>query len=648
MAFGVGSAASTQDLPFGVGKATKSVQKTVQKQGQRLDKSVGNALTWAHGHPFDAFMAVAGAPQRALKALETGNNPGQAFMNPRTTPEMDRQLRESSTGLGGPLSAMRGVGSMIGGLERGALAGSDLPHRFGRGVLDTAFDVANDPVTYIPVGDVARLGAKMIPGLHTAADAIGHFAQSVAGKALDPEHHLAGFTEHGRATVEAIVNRARQGEWVKKQSMRAIIARNADAIRKGKMPADVVSLFRSPLSIPKNAKTPQEVETALNRELGNETWTKIRKDLKLHGVTASRSGVKVKLKNPADMFTNPDNVDEARRGLQKFLDQAKPFKSNSEIGNLILDTTRYLTHRGNQAFLAIPFPHMFNLINLSYQRHGIGTTLSGIGRAARVATGIGVNGTQLEKDIQALTGVGARSQYQNLFTEYGMNKILGSGTLAKAANKTVVIPFERFSNWLQQKFLNPMETGLRTAAWRAEEKKGVTGVEAARHIHQTFGTNPRSALTHAAEQLGTPFAQFHYQTVLSQGARALANDPSRIINLVKAQIDMNRQVNPGQTKFTPAVPGASFARAVTSPQTYFAGMAGPLYSLGQSYSALSLVQKGKISQALSKALGRYIPMSQAGDVLIRLATGQKGDAGESASSDILPIVTGGYYSKVKP
>ena len=315
-----------------------------------------------------------------------------------------------------------------------------------------------------------------------------------------------------------------------------------------------------------------------------------------------------------------------------------------------------MMHLGNKAFLAIPFPHGLNLTNLSYNSYGLISTLRGLGRALRLSTGLGVEGTQLAKDIAELERLGANSQYAHIFSEYPPTAVHvtafdrkftmpGSALVAKTAGKAVWVPFQRFSNMLQDKFLNPLETGFRTAALGQEAKAGKTGVEAARNIHAAFGTNPANKVIQASGNLGQPFAKFHLQTVSGSGWRTLVKDPSRITNLVHAQMDMNKQINPGGREYRPTVPGLSFARAAMDPLGYYSTMFGPLFQLGSNYSGLSDAKKGNVAEALSKALGRYIPMGQAGDVLMRLATGEKGEAGESPQSDILSPLTGGYWKR---
>lgn len=625
-----------------------TVQPPLRKQGQQVnklgkafDKYVGKPLSYAHEHPFEAFMSVAGAPQRAAQAAELGRNPLSALMDPKQTKSLEQGLREPMTGTN--FYPLRAVGAGIGELERGPLQGSDLPHKLARGVLDTAYDVINDPVTYIPVGDVARIASKFVPGLPAAAKVVGKLKPAL----FDPERHLTGFTTYGKSLIEAVQNRARQGEWVRIQGAQAVIAKHVDEIRKGIMPPDVAALFKRPKDIPKDFTKPQDIEGPLFKGIRDETWDKIRRDLKSMGIMESKTGVKFTPKPSAGIFkdaTDPQAIKAARAGLERFKGQELSGKAKNSFQWAL----HQLTHRGNQAFLAIPFPHMLNLINLAYNRYGVAATAKGTLNAARIATGLVGKGSQLQRDMQELMGMGANSQYANLFTEYGMNSLLGSKTLAKFANKPIVIPFERFSNWMQQKFLNPMETGLRTAALSAERKAGTKGVEAARNIHQAFGTNPSNEYTHWLKANASPFAQFHSQTIPETTVRTLANNPGRITALVHAQIDMNNQVNPGHTKFTPTTPGFSGVRALVEPQWYFASNLGPLYALGQGFSGLSDVQKGKVAEAVSKALGRYIPMPQVAETLQRLATGQKGAAGEQPSSDILPMLTGGYWSKVKP
>jgi hypothetical protein len=212
----------------------------------------------------------------------------------------------------------------------------------------------------------------------------------------------------------------------------------------------------------------------------------------------------------------------------------------------------------------------------------------------------------------------------------------------------VAIPAQRASNYAQNQFLNPLETGLRAQALKAEEKSGTAMPEAVRNIHTTFGSDEPNRLSRASTDLGTPFAKFHGQTAVGRGISALGKNPARVGNVVKADLDYNSQVNPNGPQYRSSVPSMSTARALVDPQHYLPPLLGPLGTLAGSFSSLSDFQKGKVSEALSVALKRYIPVDQVVDTINELVSRSRGQQGESGVQDIVPSIVGGYYQKKKP
>jgi hypothetical protein len=314
-----------------------------------------------------------------------------------------------------------------------------------------------------------------------------------------------------------------------------------------------------------------------------------------------------------------------------------------------------LTHRGNQAFLANPVPHTLNLTNLAYNKYGLPTTVRGLANAARVSTGT-VGKGKLAGDISELEQMGAKSQYRNIFDELGLTRLPGipglnrggiPGTegIANVLNKTAIIPLERASNYAQHKILNPVETGLRAAALNAERKGGTTGVEAARHIHQTFGTGRANKIVRDVAEFGTPFAQFHFQTAPASGLRTLATHPARVLNAVKSEQDMNRQINPGQSpQYRSSVPSLSTVRAMVDPLSYFANLGG-LSELNSPFGTLEQLKKGNVAGVLGNAAGRFTPGSPELSAAYAMATKKKGRSGEKALNDLISALVGGYYVK---
>lgn len=613
------------------------LKKTTSSAGQAVDRSLGGALKYGHDHPFEAFMGVLGAPQRGLQALETGADVGHAFMHPEDSAKL-------TAGVKGKIG--------LSGLESGALAGNDLGHKFARGVLDTGLDIVNDPLTFLPVGKIARLAGKAVPGLAKGAEALGDAAKgSGVGKLLDPEAPLAGLTTHGRAQFQSIMNLAKERSSALKRTEDKVVVKHADAIRNGELPDEVRGLFRDKANIPEAKKglRPQEIVEALNADRAPLAPAMAEAALKKAGFFESPGGYRARQSFPGDkskLFdVSPDKIADVQESLKGVIHPAAP------SDNPIIKFGQAATRLGNKAFLANPVPHTGNLANLAYNKYGLPTLAKGVGNAFRVATGTVGDKGHLAENIAELGEHGTNSQYHNIFDELGLTKIAGiSGTegAAKVANKAL-IPMARAANFAQNKILNPFETGLRSAALDAEKKGGTQGVEAARNIHQAFGTDPANKLSKAAYDVGAPFAKFHVQTSVGSGIRTLLENPARITNLVKAKLDMNKQVNPGNSpQFSTSIPGLNIARAATDPEHYFPSLLGPLYTLANGYSTLSMIQKGKVSEALTQALGRYIPESEAGEVLWNLVTNEPGKAGEAATSDLLPTLTGGYYQKAKP
>lgn len=620
-------------------KAPKNVNKAVNKAGNTLDKKVGKALVAGHNDPFGSFLGVMGAPQRALQSGELGqwDKVGHNFMTPSTEKNLAKGVKDK-------------IG--LSGLESGALAGNDLGHKFARGALDFGLDAVNDPVSWIPLGKIAKIagtvgkGAEDLNALGRAASGIADKVKdSKVGALLNNEHDIRGLTNHGRATLEAVQNNAKEAATKRLQAGQAVIARHADELRNGKMPDEVRSLFKGDVPEVKKGMRVQDITDALRKDGSTQTSAEIRRGLKDSGITGSPEYIRgMGKQGPGAFFKDSEKISEAQAAIEKRV--APTPEKQGPISQL----TQGLTRAGNKAFLTLPFAHGGNLANLAYNRYGVGTTLKGIGNAARVATG-NVGKGRLAQNIEELGKTGAHSQYGNIYDELGISRIAGlpgtEGT-ASALNKGVILPFERGANYLQNKFLNPLETGLRSASLDTERRLGNTGVDAARNIHRAYGSDSANLLSQAASSAGTSFGKFHAQTAVGSGLRTLATNPGRAVNPVKADRDFNNQINPGSSpKFHLAIPGMDTARAVTDPLHYFATLLGPTGQLGDAYSSLSQAQKGKVSAAIAQVAGRYIPSEALLDIAKNIATKQKGQAGEAATSDVPSLFTGGYYQKPK-
>jgi hypothetical protein len=665
--WGVAAAPTTSTAgadPWGVAAspavAVKHADTNIGKMVGKVIKPVGNAIVYGTKHPFDAAMNVLGAPQRGLQSLETNDstNEGQrlgtawgAMTHPQQGPALTNKVK-AQTGLSK--------------LEAGPLAGSDLPHKLARGVADTGLDVVNDPLSFLPVGKIAKVAGKVIPGLAHGAEAVGDALKGTkVGKALDPEASLEGLTPKGKATFEAIQNRAVSNVKGMADKEEAVIRQYADEIRKGNMPPQVAALFRKASNVPaiKPGTRPQDVVSALARDRSSVKFAQQNSELRnaglIRGTPLSKKAMaaitdpnelaqrmaqrNIKPNAGSGLFAPGADVDAVRKALGVV---ANPHGSSKN--DPLLNLARQATRLGNKAFLANPIPHTGNLANLAYNKYGLPTTLAGLGNAARIATGT-VGKGKLASDIGELGNLGAKSEYRNIFDELGLTKILGiPGTqpLASLANKAI-IPAEKLSNLAQHKILNSTETGLRAAALNAEKKGGAQGVEAARNIHNTFGTGPQSALIKSISEKGTPFAGFHLATAPASGIKTLATNPGRVANVLKANRDFNNDVNPGSSaKYRSSVPSMSTARALAAPLSYFSNL-GPLSELNSPYGAVQQLQKGPkgVANFLGETAGRFVPGSQELGALKDLIEKKKGPAGEAAISDLIASLVGGYMQK---
>lgn len=313
----------------------------------------------------------------------------------------------------------------------------------------------------------------------------------------------------------------------------------------------------------------------------------------------------------------PHPIIELQKRLEANLDPVKP---PANIGDRIAQA---LTQRGNQAFLANPIPHTFNLMDLAYNKYGIPTVLKGAANAAQIATG-NVGG-DLADQIGRLEATGTKSQYGNIFNELGLTGLKNSSadnplataynaTLAPASRvvaKAVNVPLiaaQRASNAAQNTLLNPLETGLRAAAMNAEQNAGTVGDQIFKNVHSTFGTDAPNRVTSSMQNLAVPFAKFHFQTAPGNVLNTLANNPGRIVNTIQTERDMN---NATGANYRSTVPGANAPRMLADPLTYF-GSPGGLLGLEGPFSILSQSKKGALLKAIGSAAAKFTPGSQPG------------------------------------
>lgn len=615
-----------------------------------IARPVGGAIQYGHAHPVTALMNVLGAPQRGLQAAETGGDVGKAIMTPSEGSKLTKAFK---TKIG------------LQGLEDGPLAGGDLGHKMARSALNTGLDVVNDPLTFAPVGKIVRLGGKLVPGaakgVQAATDA---FKESKLGKALDPEADFEGLTDKGKATFQAIQNGTKQALKAIQEKEESVVRKYADAIRSGQMPAEVATLFRDVKNVPGAARgmRPQDVVSALARDrkpLLKEAQNRMLRNAGLLRSTKLSKAELAAIKDPktralkiaqrnlkpnpsAGLFQDYSRAEETQKALGKVVNpgpQGRP--------NFAIDLARKATRLGNKAFLANPVPHTLNLTSLAYNKYGAPTAIKGLVNAARIATGTTGKG-KLAQNIGELQKTGAKSEYSNIFDEMGLTgstHLPGSRAAAKIANKAL-IPAQRFSNFAQHKILNSTETGLRAAALDAEKAGGKQGVEAARNIHKTFGTGPKSAAIRDIGDLGTPFAEFHLSTAPASGLSALANHPGRVTNAMKAQRDMNSEVNPGGPEYRSSVPGLSVARVLADPLSYFSNL-GPISALQSPYGVPSQLKKGAsgVANVAGDVATQFVPGAQQMLAIKQLIEQKHGKMGEQAMSDLIASLIGGYYAK---
>jgi hypothetical protein len=643
---------STKD-PFAKAMEGAKTDPFASALGKPPGNPVEGFVKYAHQHPFEAFTNAISAPDRALQAVETGKNPASAFMDPNQGPALEKAVKDK-------------IG--LSALEAGPLAGSDLPHKVMRGTADFTLDAVNSPWNLVPVGKIAEgigKGVKAIPGAVKAGEKL---ADSKLGETVsnwfNPDHYIRGLNDEEKARYEMATNRAMQSVRARRAAEDAIVAKHADSIRAGQMPSDVARLFQldpkgsgaysGPVDAWKEAfidkKTgkstfgpgtkPQDVTAALFRHRAPQFQNQAKAQLgHLFRNPADYNSPKIPFNVPAGITMNEKQhrIAAIQAELLRNLER-KPEVDPSVVQGLM----HKIVHRGNQAFLSNVVPHPLNLTSLAYNRYGPVTAAKGLVNAARVAAG--KTGGKLGQNIGELSRTGSHFQYAPLYDEMGITRVAGiPGTegAAKAINK-VTIPMERAQNYLQEKGLNSVETGLRSAALDTLRKKGITGAQAARDLNAGFGSNAPTGFTRGLQKLPVPFAQFHAQTAPGSGLRALAKSPNRIRVADVAQRDENQQVNPGGPEYRSTTPTFSVARAVVDPEDYFTDF-GPL---GTIKSAISeAVRKKDVGGTLTRGTLNYVPGSQQAATAAQLAQHKKGPKGEDPLGDLISAIVGGYYVK---
>jgi hypothetical protein len=655
----------------------KPIEAAAKNAGNFLErkviKPVAGALAYGHAHPNDVIMGPLQAGQRALRGAELNdfggqqNDIGHDFMTPKVGPQLQA-----------------GVQKML-GLQPGGFVDQHMKPGVSN-ALRIGEDVGNDPLNF--VGGEAL---KMIPGGKAVAGAIGKVADKIPKvPILNPQDYLKGLKPEARAEFEMVTNQSMQAVRKQKEAEDKIVAAHAAEIRAGKMPDEVARLFTADKSTPqmqawqqyfpkgfRKGTTPQEVQSALFRNRAPVFKTQVMDALKKRGffntpesIAAGRNlNLDDKFDIPSEGLgnkggwspetgaSNYQHLADTQKRLQQVVE--RPFAAPNPVQKV----AQTLMHRGNQAFLANPVPHTFNLANLSYLKYGAPTTLAGLGNAARVATGT-VGKGKLAQDIGELGDLGARSQYSNIFDELGLTGLKNApetgrtAPLARAFNATVapatrkaaqavnkpLILGQRASNAMQHGVLNSTETGLRAAALNAEKRGGKTGAQAAQAIHAAFGTDAPNTLSQAGRAAAAPFIKFHAQTAPGAVLGALARNPSRISNPIKIESDLNAKSGP---QYHSTTPGLNAGRMIGDPVNYFTSNMG-VGSLLNPYGPLAALKSGdakKISQALTESGSRYVTGSPELTALAEMASKKKGQAGESGLQDFISALVGGYFAK---
>ena len=532
----------------------------------------------------------------------------------------------------------------------------------------------NDPLNVLPVGKLAKLAgkaAKAVPGAVRAGEAI---AEGPLGKTasylFNEDHYLRGLSPEAKARFELGTNKAMEGVKARKVAEDVLVRKHANEIRAGKMPEEIQRLFQLDAT-GKRLTGPADnwKQYFLDKESGQLKFGKgttpqdVQRALYRHRAPAFEQAVRehnehIFFKHPSSYTDSsvyavkPGVTDLERqatiKATQDRLARAIEHKPDPEgAKRSFANAAKWLTRRGNQAFLTNPLPHTFNLTNLAFNRYGLPTALEGIGNAARVATGT-VGKGKLAQGISDLEHLGAHSQYGNLYDELGLTRLFGiPGTegAAQAANK-VIVPAERAINAAQNKILNSTETGLRAAALKTERKAGRSDPQAVKNIHSTFGTGAPNTLTMGASAIGAPFAKFHLQTAPGSALRTLALHPGRFAAPLKAQRDINAQVNPHGPNYVPTTPTFSGAKAMADPLSYFSNL-GPLSSLHSPFGTIEQLKKGPsgVARVIGDTAGKYVPGSEELKPLRDMLLGKRGRAGEQAINDLISAIVGGYYAK---
>jgi hypothetical protein len=581
--------------------------------------------------------AILAHPDKFGAALAQG---GSFFMDPKKQDEAGKIDRAAlGTDQGGFIPSDAQINAHLSG-PAASIA------RWG---AQTAAETIADPVTGLPVGAIGKL-AKGLGGAR-ALEAAGKLPGAakladVRSQLFNPEHHLQGLTEHGQNVVAATQNRFKQGAAIAKRGEDAAIAAGRKDIKAGTIPQSVQDAFAKYGATVPQTKTPSEMRRLLDEARSAYASKQTSHALKtvglLGGDTGAAAGLKIKPKaglTPQDLFKDPANADAARAGV------AEHIAPEAKAADLFSKAVAASNSRLKSMFLAVPFPHVGNLTNLSYNRYGVGPTLRGLGYAAQES--LGKRSATLDDLIGKLRDAGADNQYDKLFGE--TNPIMP------------IRQIQRFANAAQDKVLNPVERGLRASMLQEELRQGKTGVDAARNIHKALGTDADTGFTKALNRVPlSQFPRFHTQTAIGSYGRTLAHAPHRVTTFQHAFGAPDQTPN-GQAHFHLSTPTAAGLKMTSNPLGYFASPStlGGMLNITGDYSPLGLAAQGlrydkqgharaagkAYQKAVSAAVTPLLPASGSLQALYEMAKNKRGRARETAQQDLLSSFIGGYWSK---
>ena len=536
-----------------LGNALQGLQRGVAGTGSYTSANIHHNLL-----DYGAIPEYAAHPGEIISALRQGASWAGDPKKQKQTAAFDRDIW--STEHGGIVPTDAQINAHLSGA----------PATAARWAAQTGSELASDPMTIAPVGAIGKV-AKVLGGgkvLEAAAKLPGAARLGEARSALfNPEHNLRDLTEHGQNVVEQIRNLAKNNAEKAARVENATIVAERKAISKGVLSPQVQSLFaKYGVAAPKGLK-PSGVIKALDEARAAHTAEQVSHGLTQAGIIGKNAGQATLFGThiAPDIFkdTSPAGIEKAMDGVMKHI---KPPTSPEGAAKYIAQVNQQL----KGMFLAIPLPHVGNLVNLAYNRYGLATTLRGLKYAAQEATGR--QGAKLRALVDDLEKAGADNQYSKIFSE-----VNGFEPIRQV---------QRFANKAQDVVLNPVERGLRAAMLESEQRAGRFGADAARNIHKALGSDADTGFTKFLNKLPlSQFPRFHTQTAIGSYGHALAHAPGRVTGFQHVFGGPDQKQN-GHAHFHLSTPSASGLKMMGDPLDYFASPStlGGLLNLKGDYS----------------------------------------------------------------